>query len=56
MIVFRGGGAGGGRGCTAIGCLPLLAIAILITVVVFALSGGHVFFFAIYPMDPWGVR
>jgi hypothetical protein len=44
MIVFRGGPGGG---CSVLGCLPLLLIGVVITILVLVLSGGHMFFFAV---------
>jgi hypothetical protein len=43
MIIF--GGSRGG--CGMMGCLPLVLVAIVITSVVLALSGGSVFFFGV---------
>jgi hypothetical protein len=30
-----------------VGCLPLLVVAIALSVLILVLSGGHVFFFAV---------
>lgn len=44
MIVVGGGGR---RGCGAVGCLPIVLIAVAVTLLVLVLTGGNVFFFAI---------
>jgi hypothetical protein len=43
MIFFGGSRAG----CGPLGCLPLLLLAVVITILVLVLTGGSVFFFAV---------
>jgi hypothetical protein len=44
MIVWRRGE--GARGCSVVGCLPVLLVAVALSVLVYVLTDGHVFFFA----------
>lgn len=46
MIVW-GGGGGPRSGCGGVGCLGALALALLVTAIVWFLSGGTIFFFGI---------